>query len=127
MKALRIWVDWVDDSLDLDPRCALDSPPDERVGSLAFRPESGEMTPIDFACVAAEFAARMLKMARNRNPEICPALFALRVADNMMAAVDSRDLADIDPNATVAREHQPKALMHGESATFCKGSSDDKP
>jgi len=94
--------------------------PEDYAGGLAFRPESGKMTPIDYARVAAEFAARMFRMARRENSHICPGLFGLRIADNMTAVIDGRDLAALDPDATVCQEHQPQALAHGESATFLK-------
>ena len=117
---VRVRVDIIPDSAPDDPE-AFRAPEGEPVGGTIYVPcpcNDGKMKAISWAELAAEVAMGLFKLAREEKPEICPATYALRVADMTVAAIDAEDLADIDPTGEVQREAPSGALAHGEAAAF---------
>jgi hypothetical protein len=118
---VRVRVDIIDDAEPGEENPITDLPCGEIVGGTVFAPHSGEMTAVAWAKLAGQVAMGLYKQARKVKPDICPGLFALRVADNTVGAIDAEDLQDMDPTGNVKRESLPRALAHGEGAAFTKG------
>jgi len=117
---IRVRVDTIDDE-EPEEGDALDLPCGELIGGTVYQTsDGGSMDAVAWAELAGEVAMGMYKQARKVKPEICPAMFALRVADHAVAAIDVEDLIDIDPTGTVDREEPPRSLAHGEAAAYVK-------
>jgi len=118
---VRVRVDIIDDAEPGEEDPVIDLPCGELIGGTVYAPRGDEMTAVGWVELASEIAMGLYKQARKVKSDICPGLFALRVADNIVGAIDTEDLMDMDPTGNVKRESSPRALAHGEGAAFTKG------